>query len=107
MNFVNMLSNNYVPRASRGGRSTKKNKRNNVFQTFYTPVGKSVRLVKNVAGTGTNLALTIPKKVLKKAGKTTRKMVVRAAKNMNRVGQNVINSLSKTFTRSLKSLVRK
>ena len=77
-----------------------------LVSTLYKPVGKSIRLVKNVAGTGANVALTIPSKMLKSARKNTRKMAKRAVKNVNHVSHDFMKSLSSAFRKTIKQLTK-
>lgn len=64
-------------------------------------VGKSVTLVKNMAGTGANLALRVSSKTLKKAKKASKTLAARAARNTNIIGKQFFTSaknfLRKTF----------
>jgi len=105
-NGKNMLNNSYVPRSGGKRNRTRKNsKKSNVpfVSTLYTPIGKSVRLVKNVAGTGASLALTIPSKVLKSARKNTKKIAKRASKSAKRVSRNFMSSLGNMFKKTMKN----
>ena len=88
----------------RRGKTRKRSKRSSIplVSTLYKPVGKSIRLVKNVAGTGANVALTIPSKVLKSARKNTKKMALRAAKNAKHASHDFMKSLSSTFRKTIK-----
>jgi hypothetical protein len=83
----------------------KNSKKSNVpfVSTLYTPIGKSVRLVKNVAGTGASLALTIPSKVLKSARKNTQKIAKKASKSAKRVSRNFMSSLGNMFKKTMKN----
>ena len=104
-NGKNMLNNSYVSRSGGKRNRTRKNsKKSNIplVSTLYTPIGKSVRLVKNVAGTGASLALTIPKKVLKSARKNTKKIAKKATKSVKRMSHDLVKSLRNMFKKTMK-----
>ena len=64
-------------------------------------VGKSVTLVKNMAGTGANLALRVSAKTLKNATKVSKKVAANVARNTDIIGKKFLTSaknfLRKTF----------
>ena len=93
-------------RYGRNGKTRKRSKTSSIplVSTLYKPVGKSIRLMKNVAGTGANIALTIPSKVLKSARKNTRKIARRAAKNTRHATRDFMKSLGSGLKKTIKYL---
>ena len=81
-------------------RTRKTNKKTKLFQT----VGKSVTLVKNMAGTGANLALRVSTKTLKKAKKTAKTLATRAARNTNIIGNQFLTSAKNFLRKTLKKI---
>ena len=67
-------------------------------------VGKSVTLVKNMAGTGANLALRVSSKTLKKAKKASKRLATRVVRNTNMIGKQLFTSANNFLRKTLKKI---
>jgi hypothetical protein len=79
-------------------------RKTNKKSKFLNQLGKSVTLVKNVAGTGANLALRVSVKTLKKANKTAKTLATRTARNANILGNQFITSAKNFLRKTLKKI---
>ena len=67
-------------------------------------MGKSVTLVKNMAGTGADLALRVSTKTLKKAKNTAKTLATRAARNTNIISNQFLTSAKNFLRKTLKKI---